>query len=127
MQATIASSILALAATIACTSGCLSKPCSANVVPAVYLTITDPNGEVVEAAEIELDNEDDSSGPFTASCGSQGGSCADYPVGQSAGTYTITITAPDYEPLSLTVEVDEDDEDCHPVTESVEVELVAAM
>lgn len=127
MQAMIASSVFALAATTAWLGGCQSKPCSANVVPAVYLTITDASGEVVAAASIELENEDDSNGPITASCGAQGGSCTNYPVGDSAGTYTITITAPDYEPLELTVEVDEDDEDCHPVTESVEVELVAAM
>lgn len=126
MQATTASSILAFAVTTAVMGGCLSKPCSANVVPAILLTITGADDDLVQAAEITFENEE-LGRSLTLSCGQQGNSCSGFRVGDSAGTYTISITAPDYEPLELTVEVDEDDENCHPVTESVEVELVAAM
>jgi hypothetical protein len=126
MQATTASSVLAFAVTTTVLGGCVSTPCSANVVPAILLTITGADDEVAQSAEITFENEQ-LGRPLTRSCGQQGNSCSEFRVGDSAGTYMISITAPDYEPLELTVEVDEDDEGCHPVTESVEVELVAAM
>ena len=93
--------------------------CTSEIVSSVYVTIYDENGEVIENAA-----------PTYSVDGGPEGSCEEDSIGghhcgeEQAGTVTIHVSVEGYEDAEQSVVVESNE--CHVITEEMDIRLVPA-